>query len=193
VIADGASADKAVLRRAALARRAALDPRDVAAAGPALASALAPLLAGAGIVAAYLSAGTEPPTGPLLELLGDRRLLLPVLRPDADLDWAVWEGRSEPGPRGTSAPPGPRLGVDAIAGCDVVVVPALAVDRRGVRLGRGGGSYDRALARARGTVVALLHPGELVDRLPEDPHDARVDAAATPVAGLVRLSSKMRP
>ena len=193
VIAAGGSADKAVLRRELLARRAALDETALAAAGGALAAALAPVLAGAERVAAYLSLGTEPPTGPLLEALTGRPVLLPVLRPDRDLDWALWEGRAEPGPHGTSAPPGARLGVDAVAACDVVVVPALAVDERGVRLGRGGGSYDRALARARGVVVALLHDGELVERLPEDPHDVRVDAAATPVAGLVRLSAKMRP
>ena len=50
----------------------------------------------------------------------------------------------------------------------------------GVRLGRGGGSYDRALARATGLVVALLHDGELLDRLPREPHDLPVHAVALP-------------
>jgi 5-formyltetrahydrofolate cyclo-ligase len=69
-----------------------------------------------------------------------------------------------------------------------VIVPALAVDRRGVRLGRGGGSYDRALSRVPvGTpIVAALYDGELLDALPADPHDVRVTGVATP-AGLVRL------
>jgi 5-formyltetrahydrofolate cyclo-ligase len=83
-------------------------------------------------------------------------------------------------------PVGPRLGVDAIAAADVVLVPALAVARDGVRLGKGGGSYDRALARARtgALVVALLWDGELHDAgdLPVEPHDRPVDAVVTPSA-----------
>ena len=55
----------------------------------------------------------------------------------------------------------------------MVLVPALAVDRTGMRLGRGGGSYDRALGRVPvGTFVcALLYDGEVLDRVPHD--DAR--------------------
>ncbi|TDB95060.1 5-formyltetrahydrofolate cyclo-ligase, partial [Micromonospora fluostatini] len=87
-------------------------------------------------------------------------------------------------------PAGPRLGVTAIAGADLVVVPALAVDRRGLRLGRGGGSYDRALARVPATVptVALLHDGELVGSLPAQPHDRPVRAVVTPASGVIELS-----
>jgi 5-formyltetrahydrofolate cyclo-ligase len=80
-------------------------------------------------------------------------------------------------------PTGPRLGVEAIGEADVVVTPALAVDRQGRRLGQGGGSYDRALARRRpdAFVVALLHDGEIWDDdLPADGHDQRVHAAVTP-------------
>lgn len=131
---------------------------------------LATLLEGAR-VAAYTAFGTEPGTAGLLT----PDTLLPVLRPDRDLDWARVGG-------------GPPLGMDAVAACDVVLVPALAVDRTGVRLGRGGGSYDRALLRARGLVVALLHEGELVDALPAAPHDVPVHAAALP-SGLVHLPS----
>jgi 5-formyltetrahydrofolate cyclo-ligase len=71
----------------------------------------------------------------------------------------------------------------------MVVVPAVAVDARGNRLGRGGGSYDRALTRvpAQTLVVALLHDGEVVEELPDEPHDRRVDAVITPGAGLVML------
>jgi 5-formyltetrahydrofolate cyclo-ligase len=78
-------------------------------------------------------------------------------------------------------PGGPRLGVEAISAADVVVVPALAVDAGGRRLGQGGGSYDRALARTRAgaAVVALLHPGELLESVPVAGHDRRVDVAVT--------------
>jgi 5-formyltetrahydrofolate cyclo-ligase len=66
----------------------------------------------------------------------------------------------------------------------LMLVPALAVDRTGMRLGRGGGSYDRTLARA-GTAltVALLHDGELVDHVPAEAHDRPVRATVTPGAG----------
>ena len=174
---------KESLRRTALRRRAELAPNARAAAGPALHAALAELLRQATSVAAYASVGTEPPTTPLLAATPD--VLLPVLLADGDLDWA--RGALHPGPKGLDEPSGPRLGVDAVAGCDLVVVPALAVDRSGQRLGRGGGSYDRALARATGLTVALLYDGELVDELPAEPHDVAVDAVVTQSLGLVRL------
>ena len=155
---------------------------------PLLAAAVVPLAASAGTVAAYASVGAEPPTGPLLDALRGRRVLLPVLLDDDDLDWAALSADGlTAGRRGLQEPIGPRLGRDAVAACDLVVVPALRVDRRGTRLGRGGGSYDRALARARGRVVALLHDGELVDALPADPHDVPVDAVALPSTGVVHL------
>lgn len=70
----------------------------------------------------------------------------------------------------------------ALAEADLVFVPALAVDADGTRLGRGGGWYDRALARraSHARVVAVCWPWECVDRLPREPHDAPVDAALTP-------------
>lgn len=189
--APPAVTQKAVLRAQLLAGRAQRTSTARQDAGEALADAVRPLVAAGATVAAYAAVGTEPPTAPLLEALHGVRVLLPVLRPDGDLDWALWTGELTDGPRGTRQPLGPPLGVGAVAGCDLVVVPALAVDRRGVRLGRGGGSYDRALRRARGLVVALLHDGELIDRVPEAPHDVHVGAAATPSTGVVRLPDTM--
>ena len=150
-----------------------------------------PEILAAATVAAYLSFGTEPGTGPLLSALAGRgtRVLLPVLLPDDDLDWAEQEpgGLLGPGHRGLREPTGRRLGAGAIAAVDAVVIPGLAVDRRGVRLGRGGGSYDRALARiARGTpVLLLLYDGEVLEHVPEEPHDRRVDVALTPGGAVV--------
>ncbi len=174
-----------------LSRRAALGDEERSRAATAAVEALLPLLDGAAgsTVAAYLAVGTEPGTAALLAALADRdvRVLLPVLLPDRDLDWASAADGVQPGPHGLLEPAGDRLGRDAVADCSLVVVPALAVDRAGHRLGRGGGSYDRALPRARGLVVALLHDGESVVELPAEPHDAPVDALVTPSRGLVRL------
>jgi 5-formyltetrahydrofolate cyclo-ligase len=144
-------------------------------------------------VTAYVPVGPEPGGPDLPAVLADAlrphggRLLLPVLLNDNDLDWSAYAGDLVPGPRGLSEPPGARLGPGAITGADLVVVPALAVDPAGRRLGRGGGSYDRALARltpGRTFVVALLHDGELVGAVPAEPHDHPVDATITPSAGL---------
>ena len=104
----------------------------------------------------------------------------------------IWTGPSTTAPSSPVAtlsrlrePPGPRLGPEAIASAEIVLVPALAVDATGTRLGRGGGSYDRALARVRPEVpvIALLYPGELVPLLPAEPHDRPVTAVLTPRLG----------
>jgi 5-formyltetrahydrofolate cyclo-ligase len=118
-----------------------------------------------------------------------------VLLPDGGLDWAEQSPDAElrASERGLLEPTGPRLGPEAVRTCDVVVVPALAVDRDGHRLGRGGGSYDRALSGAQGLVVALLHDGELLDAVPTDPHDVAVHAVVTPASGLLRLDRPAGP
>ena len=147
----------------------------------------------AGAIAAYVAIGTEPPTSALVYALWKRGgyVLLPVLMDDNDLDWACYEGPDSlaPGPRGLLQPTEPRRGVTGIASADLVIVPALAVDRRGYRLGRGGGSYDRALARVGAAVptIALLYDGELLDEVPAGPHDQRVRAVAQPGRGMTRL------
>jgi 5-formyltetrahydrofolate cyclo-ligase len=182
-----AAADKGTLRRAVLSRRAALPVDERAQAEQAAVDALADVPGGP--VAAYLSVGSEPGTTALLAALAAREVdvLLPVLLPDGDLDWARADGGTAPGPHGLLQPQGERLGVDAVAACTLVVVPALSVDRAGNRLGRGGGAYDRALPRTGGWVVALLHDGESVAELPAEPHDQPVHALVTPRRGLVRL------
>jgi 5-formyltetrahydrofolate cyclo-ligase len=179
------SAGKARLRRALLSRRAALAPDAHEAAEQAAVQALAPHPSQR--VAAYVSVGSEPRTAALLAALADREVLLPVLLPDGDLDWARADEGLQPGPHGLLEPRGERLGPDAVATCELLVVPALAVDHAGTRLGRGGGSYDRALARAHGWVVSLLHDGELVGELPREQHDRPVHAVVTPAQGLTRL------
>ena len=148
----------------------------------------------AGTVAAYYSIGSEPETHGLLFALWKRGsyVLLPILLPDGDLDWASYEGPDSlrPGPRWPREPSEPPRGTGAIRSADLVLVPALAVDHSGVRLGRGGGSYDRALARVGTQVptVALLYDTEFVPHVPAGPHDQRVRMIARPAAGVTRLT-----
>ena len=183
---------KAVLRRQLLTARRQLPAATLTAAGPALSAALLglPRVSSAGTVACYVSMGNEPPTTALLQELrtSGRRVLLPVLTDDRDLDWAAYDGPDalRQGRAGVWEPTGPRLGRDAVGGADVVVAPGLAAGADGMRLGRGGGSYDRALSRlpASCPVVVLLHDGELLAAVPSEPHDRRVDVAVTP--GTVR-------
>ena len=151
----------------------------------------------AGTVAAYYSIGSEPDTHGLVYALWKRGsyVLLPLLRPDMDLDWASYEGADSlrPGPRGLTEPAEPPRGTDAVSRADLVIVPALAVDRRGLRLGRGGGSYDRALARVGPQVptIALLYDGELLDEVPATAHDQRVRLAAQPSCGITELPHEL--
>jgi 5-formyltetrahydrofolate cyclo-ligase len=186
---------KSLLRTRNLAVRAELGEPVRAAAGRALRDHIfaMPEAGMAGTVAAYLSIGTEPDTRGLVFGLWKRGsyVLLPVLREDYDLDWASYEGPDsvEPGPHGLLQPTEPPRGVGAIASADLVIVPALAVDLAGNRLGRGGGSYDRALARVGAAVptIALLYDGELVDDVPVQEHDQRVRYAAQPGPGITSL------
>ncbi|MBZ9596303.1 5-formyltetrahydrofolate cyclo-ligase [Streptomyces yangpuensis] len=194
---------KSELRRELLAARRALSPDARAAAAAALAvTALdLPELAGARTVAAYVSVGGEPGTRALLDALraAGKRVLLPLLLPDNDLDWAAYEGpgslaeAAHPGRMRLLEPSGPALGPDAVTEADAVLLPGLAVDGRGMRLGRGGGSYDRVLQRleragAHPALVVLLYDEEVVARVPEEPHDHPVQAVATP-SGVRRFSS----
>ena len=136
-------------------------------------------------VALYVSKGPEPRTGALIDwlLASHHEVLLPILYADNDLGWGIAPGAADlvPGRLGLSEPP-VDLGSDAIATADLVICPAVAVARNGVRLGRGGGSYDRALARVRpGTPIwAAVYDSEIVDSLPANSHDQLVDAALTP-------------
>lgn len=145
----------------------------------------APEVRRAATVAAYVSVGREPGTGVLLDALvaAGKRVILPLLQADNDLDWAAYSGPDAlvPAGRGLLEPAGRPLGPDAVATADVVIVPGLAVDRTGLRLGRGGGSYDRALGRVPvGTFTCvLLNDDEVLDQVPAAPHDRRVTAAVT--------------
>ena len=180
-------AAKLALRDQLVTARGRLPVAEIAARAHAVARHLmaAPEVRRAATVAAYVSVGREPGTGVLLDELAamGKRVILPLLLPDNDLDWAPYTGADGlvSAGRGLLEPTGPPLGEDAIATADVVVVPGLAVDRTGLRLGRGGGSYDRALGRVPvGTFTCVvLNDDEVLDAVPAAPHDRRVAAAVT--------------
>jgi 5-formyltetrahydrofolate cyclo-ligase len=181
-------AGKSALRERSLARRRARPEAERAAAAAAVATTLLRGLAAVRAFAAYVPEETEPGYGRMPAVftqLGARVLLPVVPAAGSELAWAVDTGRLAPGRFGLLEPVGPLLGPTAIGTADVVVVPALAVDRTGVRLGRGGGYYDRALghARAGAVIVAVVFDDELVDEVPAEPHDHRVHAVVTPSGG----------
>jgi 5-formyltetrahydrofolate cyclo-ligase len=146
----------------------------------------------AGTVAAYYSAGSEPSTRGLVYALWKRGtyVLLPLVRSDGDLDWASYEGPESMTPAAYGLLEPAQAARHSIASADLVIVPALAADRRGNRLGRGRGCYDRALAQVGPLIptIALLYDGELLDRVPAGPLDRPVAMAAQPSAGVTRLT-----
>jgi 5-formyltetrahydrofolate cyclo-ligase len=187
--------DKAGLRSQMLAARSGLSTDQRTTAGRLIRDALLslPEVQMAGTIAAYYSVGAEPDTRGLVYALWKRGtyVLLPLLRDDGDLDWASYEGPDSllAGPRGLREPGATARGVEAVARADVVLVPALAVDRAGNRLGRGGGSFDRALGRVGPLipVIALLYDHELIGQVPAEPHDVPVRAAVRPGCGITLL------
>jgi len=195
---ESARNEKRRLRSHLLEARRALTTDEREAASAALAARTRELMStrNGATVAAYVSMGSEPGTRDLIRALhsAGTRVLLPVLLPDHDLDWAPYEGQDAlvGTPRGLLEPASGRLGPEAVAEAGAVLLPGLAVDVRGVRLGRGGGSYDRVLARlkesgSRPLLAVLLYAHEVVDTVPREPHDHLVDAAITP-AGVHRFA-----
>lgn len=184
---------KALLRRELLAARRLLTREDVENAAVVLSrNALSlPELSGARTVAAYVSVGTEPGTRALLDALRARGCGCCCR---CSSRTTIWTGRRTKGPgtssscgRGLLEPDGNPLGREAVLEADAVLLPGLAVDARGMRLGRGGGSYDRVLARlaaagAHPALIVLLYDDEVVAQVPEEPHDHPVDVVVTPAA-----------
>ena len=144
----------------------------------------------ASVIASYISYGTEPDTSEInREILAQNKILVaPRTLPDKNLQWVQWDGSEKSLIRNGNVlePQGePFLGT-----IDLVIVPALHVDRHGNRLGQGGGSYDRALKNLSAYSIALVYAGELTsEEIPSEPHDCRVNAAATPEL-LVRFTKQ---
>lgn len=142
------------------------------------------------VIALYASRPGEPETQPALDALTHlgKRILLPVLGAGLTRDWSAYIDEDDLQQRAPGRPPepsSPTLGCDALKEADMIICPALAVDTRGVRLGQGGGWYDRALQHARddARTIALVHSEELYDAasrpLPRESHDLLVNGVAT--------------
>lgn len=162
-------------RRSAAIREHALD-------------ALQALAPHAECVAAYVSRATEPGTRPLIEALSERGIstLLPVLGPSLCRDWARYTSVDDLAVRAPGRPPEPSAppeGETALRQAALVFAPALSVDCAGIRLGQGGGWYDRALLHRHpdAPVVAVVYDEEVrSEPLPREPHDLPVHAVVTP-------------
>ena len=132
-------------------------------------------------VASYISYEFEPETSDINQRLIEdgKKVFLPRLLENNDIQWVSWDGSLENLTKNEKIYE--PIGNAVEIALDVIILPALHVDRMGNRLGQGGGSYDRALSRSKAFKIALLHHGELTSEiLPVQPHDEKVDAAATP-------------
>jgi 5-formyltetrahydrofolate cyclo-ligase len=143
-------------------------------------------------VCSYVPVGTEPGSHKLIDdlLSLDVQVLLPVVVGAHPLDWAVYDGSLQAGPHRLLEPTSPRLGPAAIGSASLVLVPALAVDQAGTRLGRGAGHYDRSLLLAApdAMLAGVVRDQEFLPHLPSDEHDVKMTAVLTPGRGLIQLS-----
>lgn len=186
--------DKAALRAEVRSRRRARSEQDRARAAADLALHARVLVQQSGsptpsLIAAYLSLPTEPGTDDLIAALtADGHAVWVPRIVDDGLSWVGYRVGDplRSGPMGIREPTGAAVPDEDLDGLDLVLMPGLACDRQGHRLGQGGGYYDRFLARLTphhdgGPLrVAVLHEDEVLDAVPSDEHDARVDAALTP-------------
>ena len=179
-------------RKRLLADRRAVSPDVRAAESSALAKAVLGLVRAGQTLGAYVPVGTEPGSRDVLDELRATgvQVLLPVVTGAAPLDWAVYDGELRPGSHRLLEPTGPRLGPAAISTAELILVPALAVDRTGVRLGRGAGHYDRSLVLAApgAARIGVVRDQEFLPRLPADRHDVRMTAILTPTGGVTEAT-----
>ena len=146
---------------------------------------------GARSLSAYLSMTDEPGTRDFVAWAcgRDLRVLLPVSREDGLLDWAPYDGKGEDVDfLGLPAPTSELLGPIAINDVDLIIIPAAAVDRSGMRMGWGRGYFDKTLGsmERRPPVYAVIFDDELLDEVPRERHDQPVDGVVTP-SGIVRF------
>ena len=188
---------KAALREQLLAARGGVADAVRAAEARMLSEHLELMVTSGSTVCAYVPLGTEPGSIEMVDMLlrRARRVLLPVARTTADnaplpLRWGEYRpGALVPGPWGLLEPAEPVLPESALGEADLVIVPALAVDHQGVRLGRGRGFYDRSLGGRdpQARLVAMVRDAEFVGELPAEAHDVPMTHVITPRGGVMAL------
>jgi 5-formyltetrahydrofolate cyclo-ligase len=198
VIVDGmATTAKAALRERLLAARRLVTAAVRADEARSLTEHVAAVVDSGSTVCAYVPMGAEPGSTAMLDVVLAQagRVLLPIARSSADdspvaLQWGEYRpGQLVAAPFGLLEPAEPWLPATALEEASVVLIPALAVDRTGVRLGRGRGFYDRTLVDRdpRARLIAIVRDEELVEELPREPHDVSMTHALTPGRGLIEL------
>ncbi len=196
------TSSKAALREQVLAARSGVADDVRAAEARMLSEQLELAVSSGSTVCAYVPVGTEPGSVATLDMLlrRARRVLLPVARTSGDgtprqLRWGEYRpGELVRGHWGLLEPAEPWLPESALAEAEMVVVPALAVDHRGARLGRGRGFYDRSLdgRNPQARLIAMVRDEEFVEELPADPHDVPMTHVITPERGIMRLRTDVR-
>jgi 5-formyltetrahydrofolate cyclo-ligase len=191
-MADGIDNAKRALRAEIRERRRITPAGEHAAASAAVSQHLQELTAGCASIAAYLSTPEEPSTRAFLSWAcdGGMRVLVPFSREDGLLDWAPFDGKEESVDLlGMPIPTTELLGPIAINDVDLIIVPAAAVDESGMRMGWGRGYFDKTLGSMdrRPPVYAVIFDSELVDVVPSERHDQRVDGVVTP-SGIRKFS-----
>ncbi len=172
---------KRELRSDLKARRAAAEynPDDAAAINVNLAEIC--LMIGASKIACYLPFGNEPDTELFIDwaLENQIEVILPVAKTDGNLAWVTFEGETEAGIFGFAEAAGADTSIEGI---DLMIIPAMAVDQKGMRLGKGKGYYDRTLEAltVKPPIVAVVFDDELLEVVPAEEHDQPVDAVVTP-------------
>ncbi|MGW8484491.1 5-formyltetrahydrofolate cyclo-ligase [Microbacterium sp. NPDC055903] len=183
---------KRALRAELRERRALLSEAQREAAAAAIGERLDALVdeLGATSISCYLSALTEPGTRDFVTRAVRRgiRVLLPVTRADGLLDWAVADDTGEvaEGLFGLPEPTGEVLGPIAVNDVDLMIIPAAAVDRTGMRMGWGRGYFDKTIGSMQKCppVYAVIYDSEVLDSLPREVHDQPVNGAVTPARTL---------
>lgn len=183
-------AAKQALRAEIRERRRNITEHDRAEATAAITEHLKHLVAARGVkkLSCYLATPSEPETRPFLSWAYDNgiEVLLPVSRDDGLLDWAIANDSPDEniGMYGLPEPTGELVGPIAINGVDLIIVPASAVDKQGVRMGWGRGYFDKTLGSMgkRPPVYAIVFDSEYVDSLPREVHDQPVTGVVTPSA-----------
>ena len=193
--ATNASApDKVAIRRSVLARRAQVSTDEARLAGLAVAKRLSGFAQWRDVseVLIYCAIRGEVETRPLIEDLWEKnirerpiRVLAPRCRPGGKLDLACVTCLSDlsPGTLGIPEPHPDRCQSPEAFAPDVALIPAVAFDRSGNRLGFGQGYYDRLLASpafANTLLIGVAHDFQIVDALPSEPWDRPVHVVATP-------------